>query len=262
MTNEILDTLWAGMRDKTKLLILENEHFAVIVDNEDRVYWETSDAHEEKGGHTDTQAWNDFLNRSAYVEITPCSHLDESTRLDFKRLIAEATARALDNDFSNAEKMLVEADKFVSKRNQETSRFWYLSASGVVAAFLLIVGAICWLCRFNIIPFTGFIAFFAIISAVAGALGALLSIILRMGKAHLDCSSGQQLHYLEASSRIIAGSISGVVMYLAIKAGVVGEAIFDAPNSLSGQLLLAIIAGASERWMPSIISKFENDIKG
>ena len=64
MTDEILDTLWAGMRDRTKLLILENEYFAVIVDKEDRVYWETSDAYDAKGGHTDTQAWNDFLNKS------------------------------------------------------------------------------------------------------------------------------------------------------------------------------------------------------
>ena len=250
------------MKDRRKLLILENEYFAVIVDRDDRVYWETSDAYDAKGGHTDMQAWNDFLNRSAYVEITPCGHLDEDTRLDFKRLVAEATARALDNDFPNAEKMLADADKFVTKRNQETSRFWYLSASGIVTAIMLIVGAVLWLCRLNIIPSTGFIAFFAVMSAVAGALGALLSIILRMGKAHLDCSSGEKLHYLEASSRIVAGCISGVVMFLAIKAGVVGEAVFDAPNSLSGQLLLAIIAGASERWMPSIISKFENDIKG
>jgi hypothetical protein len=157
--------------------------------------------------------------------------------------------------------MLADADKFVALRNQETSRFWYLSSSGVVAAILLIVGAILWLCRLNIISSIGSIAFFAAISAVAGAMGALLSIILRMGNAHLDCSSGKSLHYLEATSRIFAGSISGIVMFLAIKAGVVGAAIFDAPNSLAGQLLLAIMAGASERWMPSIISKFENDAR-
>jgi len=262
MTDEILDRLWAGMREKTKLLIQENERFAVIVDKEDRVYWETSDQYDSDGGHTDTQAWNDFLNRSAIVEITPCGHLDDSTRLDFKRLVAEATARAIDNDFASAEKMLVDAEKFVNNRNQEISRFWYLSASGAVAAIVVIVGLCLWLLRQSIIPITGYIAFYAAVSAVAGALGALLSIILRMGRSHLDCSSGKKLHYLEATSRIVAGCISGVAMFLAIKAGVVGEAVLNAPGSLSGQMLLAIMAGASERWMPSIISKFDNDTNG
>lgn len=261
MTDEILDTLWAGMRGRTQLLILENERFAVIVDKEDRVYWETSDAYEAEGGHADKQAWNDFLNRSAYVEITPCSHLDVATRLDFKRLVGEATARALDNDYFNAEKMLADAEAFVTNRNQETSRLWYLSASGSVTALVLLIGVSLWLCRAGVIEATGTVAFYVVISAVAGAVGAMLSIILRMGKAHLDCSSGQQLHYLEASSRITAGFISGAMMFLAIKAGVVGEAVLDAPNSLSGQLLLAFVVGASERWMPSIISKFDESAK-
>jgi len=237
MTDEILDTLWAGMRGKTKLLIQENERFAVIVDVDDRVYWAASDQYDSEGGHADTQAWNDFLNRSAIVGITPCGHLDDSTRLDFKRLVAEATARAIDNDFAGVERMPVDAEKFVNNRNQEISRCWYLSASGSIAAIVVAGGLCLWLLRQSIISITGHIVFFAVISAVAGALGALISIILRMGRSHLDCSSGKKLHYLEASSRIVAGCMSGVAMFLAIKAGVVGEAVLNAPGSLSGQML-------------------------
>ena len=260
MTNEHLDKLWAGMRDKTKLLILECDDFAVIIDKDEHVFWETSDSYDKKGGHKDLSAWNHFLNQSAYVEITPCSHLDATTRLDFKRLVAEATVRALDNDYANAMKMLDDAKKFVSARNQETSRFWYLSSSGLITAVLLLIGIILWVFKAGVIAVIGFVAFVAIISAVAGATGALLSVILRMGKTQLNCSSGEKLHYLEAASRIVAGAISGVAILLAVKAGVVGVAVFDAPNSLSGQLLLALLAGASERWIPSIISKFDGDV--
>lgn len=261
MTGAELDLQWAGIRHKTKLLILETEDFIVIVDQDERVYWETVDSYDAKGGHKDMRAWNDFLNRSAYVEITPCGHLNAATRLDFKRLIAEATARALDNDFANTEKMLVDAIAFVTKRNQETSRLWYLSASGTVTAIVLLFGAVFWLCRTDAIASMDMAAFYVVISAVAGVVGAMLSIILRMGKAHLDCSSGRKLHYFEAVSRVAAGCISGAIMYLAIKAGVVGVAVLDAPNSISGQLLLAFVAGASERWMPSIISKFDESAK-
>lgn len=154
--------------------------------------------------------------------------------------------------------MLDDAVIFLNARNQETSRFWYVSASGFLAVIIFIVGLLLWGFKAQLVYTFGDNLFWIFISSCVAAQGAFLSIILRIGSTNLDCSSGKSLHYLEASCRVVAGCISGAAAMLAIKAGVVGPAILSVNDSIAGQMLFVLAAGSSERLIPSIISKFDD----
>lgn len=104
----------------------------------------------------------------------------------------------------------------------------------------------------------GEVAFWLLLSACAGAIGALFSVITRSGHLSVDASAGKDLHKLEARSRIVAGALSGAIVSLAIMT----EMIL-APLSKGGRMhvvvvLGALAAGAGERLASSIISKLDS----
>jgi hypothetical protein len=92
------------------------------------------------------------------------------------------------------------------------------------------------------------------LSAVAGAMGALLSVIARTGKLQFDCSSGRMLHYLEGASRIWAGALSGIVVALAIRTEMFLAPLARGEKLYAVMMIAAFAAGAVERLATSIIS--------
>src|ERR1700686_166599 len=145
------------------------------------------------------------------LETTPCDGLDTEKIIHFRRLIGETIASSLDHDYPNGRAMLAHAASYILARSQERSRFWYLSASMATAIPFMFAGALLWLGRGAIRPILGETVFWLCISAAAGATGAILSVIARKGNLQFDASSGRSLHYLEATSRILAGVFSGLL---------------------------------------------------
>jgi hypothetical protein len=143
-------------------------------------------------------------------------------------------------------------------RSQEQSRFWYLTASGLAGLGMALFGLLIWTLRGPVTASLGVMAFYALLAGTAGALGATLSIIMRMGKLHHDCRSGKALHYMEAVSRVAAGSLSGLLVFLAIESGQFLPLLVKASGVPIAVIFAAMAAGASERWAPSIVSKFES----
>jgi len=66
------------------------------------------------------------------------------------------------------------------------------------------------------------------------------------------------LHYMEGTSRVIAGSLSGLLMYFAVISGQLLPALLESSNPELAILFVAILSGASERWAPSIVSHLES----
>ena len=83
-----------------------------------------------------------------------------------------------------------------------------------------------------------------------GCVGALFSILFNLQKINFDSMSERHLHIYEASSRILIGGIAGIVALLLTNVGLLAANFQD---SLSAVLLMAFIAGASERFLPGII---------
>ncbi len=242
--------------DIAYLVFEDSDRFVVFVDHEVDVDWETTDEFDQERRLNDAEH-NAILNEAAIVESVPCDYLEKRIRLRFKRQIAEAIARSFSYDYSSARQMLSAAREFVRDRNVELSRFWYLSGSASATFIVAIAASGVWTFRDGIAAAIGESVPLSALVCFMGALGAMLSIILRMGRAALDCSSGRGLHYLESASRIVAGSLSALALFLAVKSGLLLPQAIQ-PNAQPWVLLLlAFVAGASERLAPSVISKVE-----
>ncbi|MGV7211742.1 hypothetical protein [Bradyrhizobium sp. UFLA05-112] len=198
--------------------------------------------------------FNRILNEASSLEISVSDEFPQHTKLQCKQFIGEAIACCLDQDFVNAARMLASARVFVEGRSRELSRMWYVAGCCLIAGPLLLAGLAVWFFRNTVILSVGQAAFWLILCAGAGALGALLSVISRGGTLRFDASSGKALHYFEGASRVVAGSISGVVVGIAVKSGLILTPLFQGNKAGFILLLSAIAAGAAERFATSIIS--------
>ncbi|MFZ2396430.1 MAG: hypothetical protein WAW09_09115 [Smithella sp.] len=237
-------------------LILSTNDFIVFIDSDIDVDWETSDDYD-KRGHENLTKHNAILNRAASLECIPNAHQSNQIRLNFKRMIAEGVARSLKHDYDNADKMLNEAELYIRNRNIETARFWQLTSSCICGVVSLIFVLVLWSFRNGIIELLGSTAFYVLVGAVSGSIGSTLSIILRMGRSKITSEAERKLHILEAVSKNLGGCISGLIISLLIKMGVVVPIFESVKMTNIAMIAGAFIAGASERWAPSLISQFE-----
>jgi hypothetical protein len=168
--------------------------------------------------------------------------------------------RAFEKDFENAHKMVVKAKEFVLKRSVEESRFLFLTSCAVTTLISMMTFILLWLTKINSISLFGETVYFSILASLIGALGALLSVILRMGKSNLDFNASKKLHYLEGSSRVLAGMISALIVAICIKTGILLPIFAKIESTHIAMILGGLIAGASERFAPSIINKLDNQI--
>jgi hypothetical protein len=244
-----------------KFLIKATKNFLVYIDKENNLDWETSreyDSVNEAADPKDVAKRAALMNDCAVLETTPCGGLDASAIHHFKRLIGEAIANSLDGNYVAAQKMVGVAREYVQRRSEETSRGWYLSASFKAGLPVIGFGLALWVFRAPVIDLLGIRGLWLLLSACAGAGGALFSVITRSGKLRFDCSAGKYLHVLEATSRIAAGAFSGVLAALAVSADIILSTLTTGGRLHLIMILVALAAGAGERLATSIISKFDS----
>jgi hypothetical protein len=238
-------------------LVLETDGFVVFLDDKLDLDWQTSDEYDLKGPK-DAVKHNKVLNRAAALESTPNEHHRYSVRLNFKRMVGEGVARSLDHDYDSAETVLKQALAYINDRNIEHARYWQLSTGCVLGLIMTIIGIVVWSLRSALIQSWGETGFYLVLAAFAGALGAALSMIFRMGKTYPTSEAPKDLHRLEAVSRIFAGCLSGVLVAGAVRIGLVLPVADQQGHLHATMLLAAMVSGASERLAPSLIGKLEN----
>lgn len=245
---------WANL--PVRVLILETEDFIVFLDDDHEVDWKTSTEWDRQGPQ-DASKHNAILNEYALLEATPCEGLRPAVVRHYRRLIGEAVARSLKHDYRNATQALVSARTYLAARQEEASRAWYLAASAGMTAPVLLVAIVAWIWRNELIASVGPTFLRLLLAATAGSLGALLSVISRMGKLSVGCAAGPRVHVLEGVSRIWAGALSGVLAALAFRAELILGYLSRSPHQFTAMLLVSLAAGISERWIPTILSHLE-----
>lgn len=150
------------------------------------------------------------------------------------------------------------AEKFITQRGRETSRGWYFGPF-----FLLFAASVA----------TGLILFFKgqvqdttipLVCCLAGGIGAFISTAI--GNERIPCapSAGWILHLLEALLRYTIGFAAGLLVWLAT-AGNIAIGFLNlakAPSNTYALIAFALLAGTSERLLPSLIAKFDDSTKG
>lgn len=240
-----------------KVLIIETESYIVFIDPYFDLDWITTKEYDEKGVDN-IQKHNDILNKIALLECKPTSFLDQKIQINYKRLLGEALARSLGHDYVRANSILDQAEIYIKERGKEIARQWYLNRAGKTTFIFLVLGFSLWIFRDYAIGIAGRNAFIVSLAVVAGSLGALLSIIFRMGKEGMDCLSGKEAHQLESMYRIIAGMLSALLGALLVLSGIVLPVFSKVNNVDVGIILIGFISGMSEQFAPSIMQKMEN----
>lgn len=239
-------------------LVFSTDLFIVFIDHDLDVDWKTSDEYDTLG-HADDGKHNAILNRAASLECIPNEHQKKTIRINFKRMVGEAVARSLEHDYQNAEIMLDKAENYITDRNIEIARFWQITTSGIIGLSSAIVLLIAWIEKSALVTIVGNNAFYVFISALFGSIGATLSIIFRIGKTHITSEAEKKLHIAEAVSRNFGGAVSGILISLLVRLGIVVPIFEKSDMTNVAMVAAALIAGGSERWAPSLIEQLEGN---
>jgi hypothetical protein len=247
-------TLWGGHKDNCKKIIRITGDYIVFIDNENNIDWETTEVYDSLKSSVNNVTREKMLSQCLIAEHKPIGGLSEASVLSFKTIVGEAIVNCLEKNCDASIEILKHADEFRLDRVVEKSREWYLSFTVAISTFLISVAIL--ISSKNILVWDGLLENINIGAwAVAGA---CLSIILRSGNMQNTSYSGKKLHFIESGCRIIGGFISGQIVYLGIKSGILFANLIDANKIEYLICFLALLAGASERFAPSIITKIED----
>ena len=247
--------IWGLDADRDHLIMATTD-YAVWLDKEGDLDWETTEEFDsliEK--ESAAEAISGFLNRAAILQSYPVEHLAPTQRKNFRIMVGEGLARAFDFEEASATQMLDKAAEYGVARNQEIARFWYLSGAVVMALVFWLVLILAFWQADRGISLIGESKFYIGLGSCVGALGALLSVLLRAGKVPLDPSAGRLLHQLEGGGRIVVGVLSAAIIQVAAHVGIALSIL--AQKGHAGMFIIAFAAGFSEQLAHTIIKRVE-----
>ncbi|MGT2456521.1 hypothetical protein ACU4GI_26315 [Cupriavidus basilensis] len=248
---------WTHVRQHIE--IRRTNDYCVGIDEKLRIDWGTTEEYDQRELTKEESLRKQrsaILADIAVEEASPRDDLDKDVVIRYKTLLGEAYVLCFEGEFDGAQRTLESAKKYMASRSEERSRQWYVEASAAATLPFLVIFAALWCVRHSASAFFGANAFWLLLSGCGGAIGALFSVIARSGKLEVDVGAGQRLHFLEGTSRIVAGAISGLVAAMAVRSDLVFGAFARDHLSLV-TMLAAIAAGTGERLATSIISKFD-----
>jgi hypothetical protein len=238
---------------KIKVLIDCDTHYIVYLDDEYFVEWSWN------GDAPDS--FGEIASAVALLETLSITLLSPERVGPFRRLLGEAIARVLgDKDAPKARETLETARMYLQARALETARSWYLVTACVIVALALATASGIWILRAQIGGLVGTDACEVALGGLVGALGAFISILIRLARPEgikVDAGAGAAIHRLESSARMAAGMAGALLAALAVKADLFLGFTKSPDRHLAFLMVICIVAGASERFVPGVIKRVE-----
>lgn len=249
--------LKAGDRDPwmdviIKEILFKNEDSLVYVDEDYTLQWYWSDLQPQSAS---------IFKRAAELEARSQFLRLRKTELDLLsalRLIGEGVAELLSTkDNSYADAALDTAEKFVSQRSREVSRGWYFGP--LLGLFLISLVALLLLDAWD----PGLTKATVLACTIAGGMGAFISRALASDSVPIAATAGRTLHLIEAIMRWCIGLTAGLAVWFLVRGNIAGSFLnggdIEKMNTFA-LVVIALLAGASERLLPSLIETFDNSI--
>lgn len=245
------------LNKKIRALIDTEKDYIVYLDDDLVVQWSMTDAYGKS-----PKGFAEVANRIGHLETVSEGLLDTDHQIEpFARLLGEAMARTIgDRDIKKASEILKNAEDYLQARSIENARSWYIKTACACTLPLLLFAVVIWVGQSIVKPIVGNEAFDVLLGSLLGAAGALFSVLSRTKDIALDAAAGKSIHRLESAARIVAGSLGGLVIALAIKGNLLLGFIKSVDHSLAALLAICMVAGASERFVPSFIKQVEGSI--
>lgn len=254
----------AGCESEVNYLIYRRDHprdgkLVVYVDHELDLDWECDD---KAGKVVDTAPLSHSVRKilNGIAAIEPIAHSwPKDLKLTSKRLLGEALASVLRDDFEGAEIALDNAKRFVRAKSKQVSRYWTLQGCFAFGGMAALAGLTEIVFRSSILESIGRTPFLLSLCFWAGCVGALLFVVMRFGsQPKVDSTAEKHLHYLESLARIVGGGVAGVLIGGMVKLGLILPVFDQAGMEALAMCITAMIAGASERLAAGVITKAEN----
>ena len=251
---------------KIKEILLVNRRCIVYIDEEFSLQWYWSFS-------LDAKIAAPIFNRAGELEAKAqfLRHLkkpqeDQNTPRDLLnavRLIGEGVVALFSTqDLTYANAALDTADKFITQRAREVSRSWYFIPFLIFFAISIIGISLSY--RFD----TTMVKTIAVACMFAGGLGSFISRALDNDNTPVAATAGRALHWIEATLRWCIGLTAGLIVWLLITGNIAGSFLNtnagrdpNAGQNTFALIAIAILAGASERLLPSLIRTFDESIK-
>lgn len=239
-------------------LIYKDKKTLVYIDQGGYVAWACSQQLKEIKEDT-----GQLLIRAGEIDQIPTSYLSKDQIVTARRYIGEAIARILrGEDSAEINAFMDKTELWIRKRNEECCRMWKLKGSFVTAAIVIIIGTLLLVFRFQVEGWIGLTALEIFFGGCAGCFGALLSVVSRAGtlklNPKLDPSASKKQHIFDGVMRIIAGGGGAVFVATAIKANLLFGLINSSPAQFQMSMVFCMVAGISERFVPSIVDRVES----
>jgi hypothetical protein len=231
----------------------------VYVDPDVDLEWGCDDKFDKRLSDKTNQIIRRADNEIALLE--PIAHnWPDDLKLAAKRLLGEAIVSALEGDETGAVAAIAQAKEFLKRKSKQVSRYWTLKACLITGGVVAVIGGVAAMARNPIIQSVGRTPFLLSMCFCAGCIGAVLFVVLKLGRQpNVDSTAEQHLHYLEGIARIVGGGIAGVLVGGMVKLGLILPIFSQAGMESLAMCAAAMIAGASERLAAGIITKVENN---
>lgn len=250
------ETLKAGDVDpelnKTiKDVIMSSPHFIVYMDTESTIQWGTS--------NETNSNFDKIQNQVTYWELICNKIFEPKDAYSYKALLAEGLARILDGgDIKDAQAAIDNATEVIKKQGEPRLRQAYIRGSTRTALplFVILVAGLLfgWSGAKGIGLSDNAIEF--ILTGLLGGIGAFISTMTGVTKYAPDISISEGIYRIDGSLRIIYGVLAGALIALGIKANIIFGFIATSHN-IYALAFLSAIGGASEKMIPNIIKKIE-----
>ena len=157
-----------------------------------------------------------------------------------------------------AESAFTTAQAYIEGRAKETSRLWFF-VPFISLAFISTLGVLIVFCK-NLDTSRPYWS--AVSCAMAGGLGAFLSRSMA-DRSLLPCdpNAGWRTHLLEAFLRWVIGLGGGVVIWLMVHGQILLQGLEAQSSSPAQLVLLSLLAGASERFLPGLLNRFDDQFE-
>lgn len=233
--------------------------YIVFIDYEGDLDWRRDDKAENLTKKADYDCHVSEIQNEVSALEPLVRNWPKDVKFSAKRILGEALARVFRCDRENALEAIAKARQFIANKSREVSRYWTLQACTGSAALATALGVLAIWQENTLVALFGKTPYVLLLAACAGAMGALLSVILRLGKLSFDSSAERRLHIAEGVTRVVAGGISGILVGALVKLGVFLPVFLHAGLTTTAVCAAALIAGASERLAPTIITKVESN---
>jgi hypothetical protein len=272
---------WLGKAIKT--VVRKSTRYLIYLDNDCTIqwWWIMKPPNEELVGYVQAQI-NRLQDESAFLlrpsdlrtRMYGLKALKDDSLLDPKRaetirgLIAESMAVALNNGSrEECDRVLKQAeDQILVAKDQLCRPIFVRTFLYVIAIFALAYVVLIYACDPTCDPSRcmGWNNFARLWhdAAIAGAIGALTSALLRSGQLRMEPNSQARGIQIDAFARAMVGAVAGVMTSFAFESNLFVKAALGNGSTEALRLFLCLAAGASERLLPNLISRAENMLSG